>query len=67
MREQQGQPQWKRINQIKYKHQVKYQEMLFGRPSDIFRKPHAQYKLLNWITSFPKLVKKIFNFDTMNQ
>ena len=36
--------------------------MLFGRPSDAFRKPHAHYKLLNWIASNPKLLKKIFTF-----
>jgi len=41
--------------------------MLFGRPTDAYRKPHAHYKLLNWIASIPKLIKKIFSFNTINQ
>ena len=58
---------WKRINQIKSRQMIRYTDILFQRPSDQYRKPHPFYRLLTWITSIPKLVKKIFTFEAMNK
>jgi hypothetical protein len=46
---------------------VRFQEILFSRPADQYRKPHALYRLLTWIASIPQLVKKIFTFDALNK
>lgn len=59
--------EWRRINQIARRRNVRYGETLFHEQPQRYRDPHSIYRLLLWMTSMPQVMRKIFLFETLNQ